>query len=97
MEFAFRKLEFNTIYYTYSNNLPFKYYISILGGGVGCPELGKTCLYNTCTLPKKNAQKHCNSVECDFCEKKLKGKLKKSQEIHKLCFLCRKILKNLKE
>ena len=26
------KLEFNMIYYAYSNELPFKYYISILGG-----------------------------------------------------------------
>ena len=26
------KLEFNTIYYVYSNKFPFKYYISIIGG-----------------------------------------------------------------
>ena len=29
----FRKLEFVSIYYAYMNKLPFKYYISILGGG----------------------------------------------------------------
>ena len=28
----FRKLEFDTIYYAYLNESPFKYYISILGG-----------------------------------------------------------------
>ena len=33
LEFAFRKPEFNTIYYTYSNKSPSKYYISVLGGG----------------------------------------------------------------
>ena len=31
----FRKLEFDMIYYVYLNELPFKYYISILGGGGG--------------------------------------------------------------
>ena len=35
LNFAFRKPEFNTIYNTYSNESPFKYYISILGGGGG--------------------------------------------------------------
>ena len=30
-----RKLEVDTIYYAYLNKLPFKYYISILGGGGG--------------------------------------------------------------
>ena len=30
----FRKLEFDTMYYAYLNESPFKYYISILGGGV---------------------------------------------------------------
>ena len=30
-----RKLEFDTIYYAYLNESPFKYYISILGGGEG--------------------------------------------------------------
>ena len=67
LNFAFRKLEFDTIYNAYSNKSPFKYYISILGGvgglrpclcclfrgGMGGPELGKTCLYNTCTLPNE--------------------------------------------
>ena len=33
LNFAFRKLEFDTIYNAYSNILPFKYYISIFGGG----------------------------------------------------------------
>ena len=33
LDFAFRKPEFNTIYYTYSNELSSKYYISALGGG----------------------------------------------------------------
>ena len=59
LDFAFRKPEFNTIYYTYSNELSSKYYISALGGGGGSeamliclfyrggPEFGKTCLYNT--------------------------------------------------
>ena len=60
LAFAFRKPEFNTLYYTYSNELSSKYYISVLGGGGGLrpclfclfrggggPELGKTCLYNT--------------------------------------------------
>ena len=59
----FRKLDFDTIYYAYLNESPFKYYISILGGVGGLrqglfllfkgggPEFGKTCLYNTCTLP----------------------------------------------
>ena len=32
LDFAFRKPEFNTIYYTYSNEPPSKYYISVLGG-----------------------------------------------------------------
>ena len=45
LDFAFRKPEFSTIYYTYSNESPSKYYISVLGG-VGGPEFGKTCLYN---------------------------------------------------
>ena len=35
LDFAFRKPEFNTIYYTYSNESPSKYYISVLGGGGG--------------------------------------------------------------
>ena len=35
-----RKLEFDTIYYTYLNISPFKYYISILGG-VGVRNSGK--------------------------------------------------------
>ena len=35
LDFAFRKPEFNTIYYTYSNELSSKYYISALGGGRG--------------------------------------------------------------
>ena len=43
-----RKPEFDTIYYANLNESPFKYYISILGGG---PEFGKTYLYNTCSLP----------------------------------------------
>ena len=32
IHFAFRKLEFDMIYNAYSNESPFKYYISILGG-----------------------------------------------------------------
>ena len=32
LNFAFRKLEFDTIYNAYSNISPFKYYISVLGG-----------------------------------------------------------------
>ena len=59
----FRKLEFDAIYYAYFNESPFKYHISISRGvmvwghsyfaylGGGGPEFGKTCLYNTCTLP----------------------------------------------
>ena len=60
LNFAFKKPEFITIYNAYLNKSPFKYYISVLGGvgglrhayfaylgGVGGPELGKTCLYNT--------------------------------------------------
>ena len=53
------------IHYAYLNESPFKYYISFIGvGGWGVwghaycaylggggPKLGKTCLYNTCTLP----------------------------------------------
>ena len=35
LNFAFRKPEFNTIYNAYSNELPFKYYISVLEGGGG--------------------------------------------------------------
>ena len=52
--FVFRKLEFDTIYYAYLNESPFKYYISILGGwGLrlclfclfrGGPEFGKKLL-----------------------------------------------------
>ena len=34
LNFAFGKLEFDTIYDTYSNESPFKYYISILREGV---------------------------------------------------------------
>ena len=37
----------------YSNESPFKYYLSILGG-VGSPKFVKTCLYNTWTLPYLN-------------------------------------------
>ena len=62
----FRKLAFDTIFYVYLIESPFKYYISILlgvGGRRPClfclfflawggPEFGETCLYNTCTLPK---------------------------------------------
>ena len=33
LDFTFRKLEFDMIYNAYSNESPFKYYISILGGG----------------------------------------------------------------
>ena len=62
------KLEFNMIYYGYSNESQFKYHISILGGVGGLepclfclfreggPAFGKTCLYNTCTLPKELAE-----------------------------------------
>ena len=35
LNFTFRKLEFDTIYNAYSNESPFKYYISILGVGGG--------------------------------------------------------------
>ena len=35
LDFAFRKPEFSTIYYTYLNESPSKYYISVLGGGGG--------------------------------------------------------------
>ena len=35
LDFAFRKPEFSTIYYIYSNESPSKYYISVLGGGGG--------------------------------------------------------------
>ena len=41
MNFVFRKLEFDMIYYIYLSESPSKYYISILGV-VGGPELGKT-------------------------------------------------------
>ena len=33
LNFAFRKPEFDTIYNTYLNESPFKYDISVLGGG----------------------------------------------------------------
>ena len=33
IHFAFRKLDFDMIYNAYSNESPFKYYISILRGG----------------------------------------------------------------
>ena len=46
LNFAFRKPEFDMIYNAYLNESPFKYYISVLGG-VGGPEFGKTCVYNT--------------------------------------------------
>ena len=36
----FRKLDFDTIYYAYLNESPFKYYKSILGG-VGVQNSGK--------------------------------------------------------
>ena len=35
LDFAFRKPEFITIYYTYSNKSPSKYYISVLEGDGG--------------------------------------------------------------
>ena len=35
INFALRKLEFDMIYNAYSNESPFKYYISILRGGGG--------------------------------------------------------------
>ena len=61
LNFVFRKPEFDTVYNAYLNESPFKYYISVLGGvgglrpclfclfrgGVGGPEFGKTCLYDT--------------------------------------------------
>ena len=62
--FVFWKLELNTIYYADLNKLPFKYYISILGGG---PEFGKTCFYNTCTLP--NIQRSLIIKPSRNCEK----------------------------
>ena len=40
-DFVFRKLEFNTICYAYSNKSPFKYYISILGGVGGL----RSCIF----------------------------------------------------
>ena len=40
-EYCFRKLKFTTIYNTYSNKSPFKYYISILGGVGGL----RPCLF----------------------------------------------------
>ena len=58
MEFCFRKLEFKTIYYMYSNEVLYKHFRG--AGGIrpclfclfkGGPEFGKTCLCNTCTLP----------------------------------------------
>ena len=59
----FRKLEFETIYNIYSNKSPFRYYISVFWGEGGLrpclfclfrggAEFCKTCLYNTCMLPK---------------------------------------------
>ena len=41
LDFAFRKPEFSTIYYTYSNESPSKYYISVLGGVGGL----RPCLF----------------------------------------------------
>ena len=41
LNFAFRKLEFDTIYNAYSNKSPFKYYISVLGGVGGL----RPCLF----------------------------------------------------
>ena len=48
--------DFHTIYNIYSNESPFKNYISIseLGGGLRPffgPEFRKTCFYSTCMLP----------------------------------------------
>ena len=41
LDFGFRKPEFNTLYYTYSNELSSKYYISALGGVGGL----RPCLF----------------------------------------------------
>ena len=41
LNFALRKLEFDTIYNVYSNKSPFKYYISVLGGVGGL----RPCLF----------------------------------------------------
>ena len=40
LNFAFRELQFDTIYNTYLNESPFKYHISILGG-LGFQNMGK--------------------------------------------------------
>ena len=44
MNFVFRKIGFDIIYYAYLNESPFKYYISILGG-VGGLKPGLFCLF----------------------------------------------------
>ena len=41
----FRKLEFDRIYYAYLNESPFKYFISILGWGVGGLRPCLFCLF----------------------------------------------------
>ena len=91
-EFCFRKLKFITIYNAYSNKSPFKFYISILGGMGGLrpclfayfrgggPELGKTCLYNTCTLPN-NARK----ILMERSKAKGAGKILLYQKHQQLC------------
>ena len=79
LNFAFRKLELNTIYKARLNKLLFKYYISILGGGglrpnVLClfsgergPEFRKPCLYDTWMLLYVHA-----TVETEFYHKSTK-------------------------
>ena len=67
LNLAFRKFELNMIYDAYLNELAFKYYINILGGGerlglclfLSFREGGvrlriwEPCLYDNCTLPNQ--------------------------------------------
>ena len=67
LSFTFRKLKINTIYKAYLNESPFKYYISILGGGERLGlclfllfreggvrlRIWEPCLYDNCTLPNQ--------------------------------------------
>ena len=64
LDFAFRKPEFNTIYYTYSNELSSKYYISALGGDGGSEAMLILLIYQA--QPQLNVNQISTQIEAYF-------------------------------
>ena len=52
LNFAFRKLELNTVYMASSDKLLFKYYISIVGGSRGSEDMLILLIYFANIMPK---------------------------------------------